>query len=662
MKERFFVLKKPVKKVLAIALAASLSLGSSWSVLGSDFTDLDSTNSYHSSIANIGLDIINGYVDENGVRTERPDSPITREEFAAYIGRAFKYNAITGLGDALALFPDSTAVQDWAKEYMIPSVAFGIINGKSGVVADANVIDPKGTITRQEAITMLARAAGYSSAAASFKTEYTDIASVADYALDSVKTLEERGIFFLNHKVEPAKAITRAEAAYFVYNVVRSGKNLVITEAKSYSGGSYQDVIISPSVGDGEVTLTDVEINGELVVQGGGENSIILSGNTKIRRAVTISSMQFPVSIKNRTDIKLPVLSVMSNKNVSLQGLFSDVKIVEGKKSDAFSTPAITAVVKLVDATISKIVGSVVKDIEIGGKSSVSIVVIGAANTKVTVSTESIVDTAIVGVENATLQFDDSSAKTTVEVLETVKTPVSIVDSEGNASTSVTTTTISEKEFKVAAEIVEEVAPEATATPDATATLAPGATATPTPTQPGGLVPPPYKPPVDVINDKVTDIKNIINGISDETVRNNVSILSDNRTIQILDTLTVDQLSTVITEDLFNVLAEDVKSITISVDNTVIGSWEGNNIHGSVIKDTVMNSTSILSTRKIDIQILVTDKQTNTDVEATFYIVFYSPATPSPEPTPVPTATPDVDAWQDKVDAISSAINGLDSS
>ncbi|MDR0958315.1 MAG: S-layer homology domain-containing protein [Clostridiales bacterium] len=657
-------MKKSIKKVFAIALAASMSLGSYWSVLGANFTDLDSTNSYHSSIEKIGLDIINGYLNENGVRTARPDSPITREEFAAYIGRAFNYNSIGGLDDALALFPDSTAVQDWAKEYMIPSVAFGIITGKSGVVAGANVIDPKGTITRQEAITMLARAAGYASAAESFETQYTDIASVADYALDSVKALEERGIFFLNHKVEPAKAITRAEAAYFVYNVVRSGKNLVITEAKSYSGGSYEDVIVSPSVGNGEVTLTDVEINGELVVQGGGENSIILAGRTKIKRAVTISSMQFPVSIKNKTDIKLPTLSVMSNKNVSLQGLFSDVKIVEGKKSDVFSTPVINAVVNLVDATVSKLVGSasVVKDIVIGGKSAVSIVVIAAANTKVTVSTESTVETANVGAENVTLQFDNNSVKTAINVLDKVKELLSILDSEGNASKSVTTNTITEKEFEVSTEIVEEVAPEATATPDVTATLAPGATATPVPTtQPGGLVPPPYKPPVDVINDKVVAIKDIINRIPDTDVRSHFSVL-DNRTIRILDGLTVEELSTVITEEFFNVLAEDVKSITITVGDAHIGSWDGDNIHGSVIKDAVMNNAAILSARKIDIQILVTDTQAKTDVDATFYIEFYSPATPSPKPTIAPTPVPADDPWQDKVEAISSAIQGLDSS
>lgn len=53
--------------------------------------------------------------------------------------------------------------------------------------------------------------------------------------------------------------------------------DLTIVEAgRIVEGGEYQDVIISASVREGEVTLKDVFIHGKLIVKGGGSHSIVL--------------------------------------------------------------------------------------------------------------------------------------------------------------------------------------------------------------------------------------------------------------------------------------------------------------------------------------------------------------------------------------------------
>ena len=57
---------------------------------------------------------------------------------------------------------------------------------------------------------------------------------------------------------------------------LRSDKSpdLIIKQEKTLTGGTYHNVIIDASVGDGTVILDDVTIKGQLIVQGGGSNSI----------------------------------------------------------------------------------------------------------------------------------------------------------------------------------------------------------------------------------------------------------------------------------------------------------------------------------------------------------------------------------------------------
>ncbi len=55
-------------------------------------------------------------------------------------------------------------------------------------------------------------------------------------------------------------------------------QDLTITEEKTVSGGTYKDVIIDAAVGNGTVTLDKVTIEGQLIVRGGGSNSIKVVG------------------------------------------------------------------------------------------------------------------------------------------------------------------------------------------------------------------------------------------------------------------------------------------------------------------------------------------------------------------------------------------------
>ena len=66
--------------------------------------------------------------------------------------------------------------------------------------------------------------------------------------------------------------------------------DLVIENAGTYTDGTYDDVTIAPSVGDGTVILSGMTIEGDLLINGGGSQSIILQnssveGTTKINKS-----------------------------------------------------------------------------------------------------------------------------------------------------------------------------------------------------------------------------------------------------------------------------------------------------------------------------------------------------------------------------------------
>ena len=87
--------------------------------------------------------IINGYDDD----TFRPDAQITRSEMAAMIAKALKLeveeHAATG-------FADDESIPSWVRGSVAELRELGLMKGKGG-----NRFDPKGKVTRAEAVTVL---------------------------------------------------------------------------------------------------------------------------------------------------------------------------------------------------------------------------------------------------------------------------------------------------------------------------------------------------------------------------------------------------------------------------------------------------------------------------------------------------------------------------
>ena len=149
-----------------------------------------------------------------------PDKTMTRAEFCTITVRALGLTPAVNDG-----FTDVKA-GDWFAGYVGAAYAAGIVNGVGG-----GRFDPNGTITRQEAAVMVARAAnvmGMDTAAGDADEVlllFGDGRQVASWARDAVawcylsEVLEEQG------EIRPAQSILRGEIAQMIYNLLaQTGK------------------------------------------------------------------------------------------------------------------------------------------------------------------------------------------------------------------------------------------------------------------------------------------------------------------------------------------------------------------------------------------------------------------------------------------------------
>lgn len=162
--------------------------------------------------------IINGKTENDF----EPDATMTRAEFATIIVR--------GLGlptKAAASFSD-VARKDWFYDYVSTAYAYEIVKG----VSDTE-FNPNGIITREEAAAMVARAAKLCGNNTDMETSsIRDIlAGFDDYVRTSEWSRASLAFCFQNKilsdevtEIKPRKAVTRAEIAQMLYNMLSASR------------------------------------------------------------------------------------------------------------------------------------------------------------------------------------------------------------------------------------------------------------------------------------------------------------------------------------------------------------------------------------------------------------------------------------------------------
>ncbi|MDR2771455.1 MAG: S-layer homology domain-containing protein, partial [Clostridiales Family XIII bacterium] len=232
-----------------------------------------------------------GWFTGDGAGVYRPNASITRAEFAALVNRMKGYS---GESADIAKYKDVSAGA-WYYGAISAALAEGYL---TGVGADA--MAPTRPITRQEAIAIIARIEGVTSSDTAILSAATDGGDVAAWARESVAASIAAGLVAgSDGKLNPTDAITRAESVVLMDRVYANVKTYALAgtygpaptseylnaAAINIAGAGVQlhkaavsgDLTITAAVGDGDVYLEGVTVNGKLNVRGGGSNSVRLN-------------------------------------------------------------------------------------------------------------------------------------------------------------------------------------------------------------------------------------------------------------------------------------------------------------------------------------------------------------------------------------------------
>ena len=198
--------------------------------------------------------IIQGYDDG----TFRPDNYITRGAFAGILDRFMQFQE-TAAPETFSDTPDT-----YWEEAILKLNAAGVYLGNQGKAL------PGDSITRQEAVTMIARA--FRIDAEVIDLPYTDAGQIAEYARPAIAEMTFRG--YVNDSVggefRPTDPITRAEIVNIFGNMIQ----LLVKTPEEVSGEDiYGNVMISS--GEGAV-LSDMTIMGDLILAPGVQGPVTL--------------------------------------------------------------------------------------------------------------------------------------------------------------------------------------------------------------------------------------------------------------------------------------------------------------------------------------------------------------------------------------------------
>lgn len=222
----------------------------------------------------------------------RPESVITRAEFAAMLNRAFGYPAMDMPTGGLHQFSDVKEGK-WYRQDLSTALALGYMKGYGG-----NLFGPGEGVTREQAahiIYTILRMEKPEEAAS-----FSDSASISSWAKDGVSALQAKGYLQgFGGAVAPKAFLTRADAAQLVSNVWGQGfdqskdlegktvENVTIRRAgvTLQKGVVKGDLYITEGVMDGLIILKDLVITGNLIIAGGADiraENISVSGKILI--------------------------------------------------------------------------------------------------------------------------------------------------------------------------------------------------------------------------------------------------------------------------------------------------------------------------------------------------------------------------------------------
>ena len=369
----------------------------------------------------------------------RPNDYLTRAQMAAIINRAFGAAEKSSLKD----YQDVSA-SSWYYDDMAKAVHMGTFIGNGGF------LQPDKNITREEAFAAIARAFKISGASSGVINRFSDKESVSTWAAKDAASLVEAGyIAGSDGKLNPKANITRAEFAQMMDNLIKQYIKTDGTYTEIASGNVMinvpgvtlknvvvkGDLVIGDGVGEGNVTLDNVDITGRMVVRGGGVNSIIVKGDSNID-TIIIAKVDGKVRIYSEDGTEIGTVIADGSDDVIIEGnygaviIFADNVTVTALNAniDNVKIDGDNSVLVVKENSLVETVSVNGNDVNIQGEGEVDEVFVYSSN--VTIETLYTAVTAAIG------SSDVMAAGTEVELGETVVTKMESISTGSSGGSS----------------------------------------------------------------------------------------------------------------------------------------------------------------------------------------------------------------------------------
>ena len=303
--------------VSCLSLAVSASAANTAARKATDFRDFDRTAWYAEAVST-GVD--NGLLYGKSATTLDPNGNLTRAEMAAVINRSFgcyKPADISRYKDVVR--------SKWYYNDIALAVQMGTYNGRS-----ASAMMPDAPITRQEAMTVVARALelDYTAYADTDLSKFADVKDISAWALPYIRAMVGAGYIRGRGKVlAPLDNITRAEFAQIFANIIGTyitakgsydkdiqGNVLIRSDDVTLQNMTVDgDLIIGCGAADGKIVLDNVTVKGKLLVWGGGTKAVYCNNGTNMPEVV-VARVDDAVKVIYDRDSTLAVMDTIKTR------------------------------------------------------------------------------------------------------------------------------------------------------------------------------------------------------------------------------------------------------------------------------------------------------------------------------------------------------------
>ncbi|MGJ7045422.1 S-layer homology domain-containing protein [Thermoanaerobacterium thermosulfurigenes] len=338
--KRFIVL------FLSVLLLMTSTISTSFAATNTSFKDISGHWAEKEINSWISKGLIAGY--EDGAF--KPDNPITRAEFIALVNRSFN------LKNTVQINFSDVKPSDWYYSDIKKAKAAGFISGY-----EDNTMRPNKYITREEAASIISRLLNLKDTDNSDISKFNDAREISNWAKGAISAVVKQGYMggYPDNTFRPENFITRAETVVILNRAINSqtkSQDVIYDKAGTFGPDSGTqtiegnvivsaadvtlkntiikgDLLLSKTIGDGNVYLKNVTVNGITTIEGGGEHSIIIE-DSSIGQVII-----------NKDDDKIRVVA-QGTTNINQVELKSGAKLEEAQlKGEGFTSVTIDSIV-----------------------------------------------------------------------------------------------------------------------------------------------------------------------------------------------------------------------------------------------------------------------------------------------------------------------------